>query len=79
MLVFNIKLRSNKSSPNSCISIADAALLIRNVETRKSRSLQAGQRCMSVRAYSNTMLSSAGESEWGKPNNSRAIKSSTKS
>jgi hypothetical protein len=79
MLVFNIKLGSNKSSTNSWISMVNPALLIRNVETRKFTSLQAGQRCMSVSAYSNTMLSWAGESDLGKPNNSRAIKASTES
>lgn len=50
MLVFNIKLRSNKSSINSRISAANADLFIRSVETRKFTSLQAGQKgvCPSV-------------------------------
>jgi hypothetical protein len=43
MLVFNIKLRSNKASMNSGISAAPTALFIRNVETIKFMSLLAGQ------------------------------------
>lgn len=44
MLVFNIKLRTDKTRINSRISAANTALLIRNVETRKFASLLAGQK-----------------------------------
>jgi hypothetical protein len=44
MLVFDIKLRSNKTRINSRISAATTALLIRNVEARKFASLLAGQK-----------------------------------
>lgn len=44
MLVFNIKLRKNKTKANNRISADIADLFIRNVEIRKFTSLLAGQK-----------------------------------
>lgn len=44
MLVFNIKLRSNKTRINSRAYAATTALFIRSVETRKFMSLLAEQK-----------------------------------
>lgn len=44
MLVFNIKLRSNKTSLNRRISAITTALFFRNVETKNLMSLYLGQK-----------------------------------
>ncbi|BAZ80787.1 hypothetical protein SR1949_48150 [Sphaerospermopsis reniformis] len=44
MIVFNMKLRSHKTSTKVRTSPAATALLIRNVETRKFVSLSAGHK-----------------------------------
>ncbi len=44
MIVFNMKLRTHKTSTNRRTSAAVAALFIRNVEARKFMSLLAGQK-----------------------------------
>ncbi len=79
MLVFDIQLRSNKTSFNRRISAITTALFFRNVETKNFMSLHLGQKgvCPQSICKYYGVLSLRGRVV--KTYNSRAIKASTES
>jgi hypothetical protein len=79
MLVFNIQLRSNKTSLDRGISAVTTALFFRNVETKNFTSLQLGQKDVSSQSIFKYYAVLSLRGRVGKAYNSRAIKASTES